>query len=309
MKTIGIKPILLALCVGILVLWIAVPASFAQGNPTVDCDNGESLQAKLNIAKPGWVITVSGTCNEKISIEVERVTLDGGGTWDGDTLVGGATIDGTGTSGSLVSVHSSQVVIRGFTIENSDLAGIVTTRGGSVTIQTNVIQNSGSNGVSATQGGYARIGGDGFGHDPDNGEGNIIRFNGNRGVNVRQNGGADIHHNKILNNVRDGIRVTYSGAADIDGNLIDSNGKDANGIPYPPSPSGFTSAFGIRVNLGGAVRLSGDNSHGELNVISNNRSRGLTCTANGVVDGDTPIFSGNSSDIPGVGSGCFLGLD
>lgn len=294
MKIIGFKPILLVFCMGILVCWGAVPTSFAQGGPSVDCDAGESLQAKLDVAKPGWVIDVSGTCNERISIDVDRVTLDGGGTWNGDTLENGATIDGTGTTGSLISVRSSQVVIRGFTIQNADVGGISFSRAASATIQTNIIQNNGSNGISLGQGSYARIGGDGFGHNPDSGEGNIIRTN-NRGINVRQNGSADIFHNKILSNNRDGIRFNEGGTADVDGNFVSGNGFSGGGD-------------GIELRWTGSARLSGDGNHGEENTITLNNGFGIDCRSNSTVRGvGVQAIGGNTSGLTRFIEGCVAG--
>ncbi len=64
-------------------LFLLVTLAMAEGSPVykVDCDKGEAIQNKINEAKAGDVIEVSGTCNENLVIrkEMNDITLDGQG--------------------------------------------------------------------------------------------------------------------------------------------------------------------------------------------------------------------------------------
>ena len=61
----------------------------------VKCDNGQTLTEALRKAKPGDTLQVTGTCQERVTITTDRLTLDGGGS---------AVLDGGGgTRGSLMA--------------------------------------------------------------------------------------------------------------------------------------------------------------------------------------------------------------
>lgn len=261
--------------------------SFAAGSPSVDCDAGDSLQAKIDTAKPGFTIHVSGTCNERIRIVTDDLSLDGGGTWSGSTLVGGATIDGTGTNGTLVGISARRVTIRGFTIKNGARTNVSVGSSGSAVIQTNVIEDADSHGVVVNESSSAEIGGDGFGHVPDAGEGNIVRNNGSRGINVRMGGSARIFHNHILSNTADGVRMIDVGSGDIDGNLIDGNG-----------------GHGIQISYTSNARLSQNGSHGEANTLTNNDRSGVRCLRNSSLRGTAQVYGGNGEGPTNISGSC-----
>jgi len=88
----------------------------------VDCQKGETIQNKIDGAKAGDVIEVSGTCNENLVIrkKMHDVTLDGQGT---------ATIRGTDPLRSTIHVQGKQITIRGFAITGGS-SGIIVNRGG-----------------------------------------------------------------------------------------------------------------------------------------------------------------------------------
>ncbi len=266
--------------------------SHAAGNPSVDCDKGQSLQQAINTAKIGATINVRGTCTGVVIVATPNLTLDGGGAWVGDVLVGGATVNAGGQNNSAIRVVADFVTIRGFTITGSLRNGISVSRAGSANIFANMIEGNARHGVSVNQSAYARIGENGFGHLPDEGNGNIIRGNGFRGVSVSGSADAAVRHNKILDNGREGIRVHTGASAGADGNLIDGNARD-----------------GIAVDWLSAVTLSTSPDHpGENNTISNNGHWGVECDNNSIVRGDDPIY-GTLGDANGFGtlsvsSGC-----
>src|SRR5262245_54874540 len=77
----------------------------------VDCDQTPSgaLQKAIAATHPGDTLVVNGTCNEHVTIPVDKIsiTLDGGGT---------ATISGSDPAQPTVLVRGRDVAIQGFTI-------------------------------------------------------------------------------------------------------------------------------------------------------------------------------------------------
>jgi nitrous oxidase accessory protein NosD len=46
----------------------------------VKCDQGQTLTEALKQANPGDTLQVTGTCQERVTITTDRLTLDGGGS-------------------------------------------------------------------------------------------------------------------------------------------------------------------------------------------------------------------------------------
>jgi hypothetical protein len=244
---------------------------------------GLSLQELLDRGLPGDTLNLTGTCNERITINVDNITINGGGV---------AVIDGTGlvdNSRALVRVHGSDVKLFGLTVENSPDTGIQVRRAGSAVIRGSTIRNNARHGIGVTHSSYAHIGADAGNHDlpgfPGS-QGNTIENNGGHGVNIGGSSSAHLFHNIIRNNgtVLDpahGIQITRGGSARIDGNEITGNTNN-----------------GIRVTMFSAVRFSDHGNHGEPNLIELN-AVGLRCgDLGGALDGNPQVFGvGN----PGTG--------
>ena len=80
----------------------------------VNCDRGKNLAEVLAKANPGDTIRVTGTCFERVSIQTDRITLDGQGA---------ATLDGGGGpasefDGVVIIDGASGITIQGFTVQN-----------------------------------------------------------------------------------------------------------------------------------------------------------------------------------------------
>ncbi len=89
----------------------------------VNC-NSKSLQVAVDRAHQGDTINVSGTCNERITVQTDNITIDGGGS---------AVIDGTFDAGgdqSLVTIEGRRVTLRNITVQDSPRNGIAIRRGG-----------------------------------------------------------------------------------------------------------------------------------------------------------------------------------
>ena len=234
----------------------------------------KSLQTAVDRANPGDTINVSSTCNERIDVRTDDVTIDGGGT---------AIIDGTGLVGtlSLVQVQALNVRIQNITVQNSPGAGIHVRSSGSAIIEGTTIKDNAADGILVNQSAYARIG-SGLDDHPaaaGTGTGNDIKDNGKSGIAVRSSATADIFHNSITGNER-GINITNAGSANIAGNDITDN-----------------TARGLSLLTSGAVSLSQNAVHSETNLIEENVI-GIRCRLGGSASGILQDFGvGN----PGTG--------
>ena len=109
-------------------------------NLHVDCDDGQTLTKTLEVAKSGSTIFIEGTCNERVVIKTDGLTLDG----QGDAVMVGSGLP-TSTSireGGLITVDTARdVTLRGLGIDQSPEAGVVILRGASVDIEDMTIDN------------------------------------------------------------------------------------------------------------------------------------------------------------------------
>ena len=243
----------------------------------VDCDkNGKTLQKEVDKAHIGDTVLVEGTCNENVIISTDNLTV---------VADGAATIDGSGDpdATAAVSIRASNVTLRGFTIIAAR-NGVILQRAGSAVIASNDISGAANHAVLVTQASYARVGGD------SSDEGNTIHDSG-RGVTVRNGSGADIFFNTLtgdgtprtvvdgafINDDR-GIQITDNGAADISDNTIDGfdrglnllTGGNAN-LSASFGSTGGASTFknnvtAIRCRLGGNATASVDQIDGGGNT-------------------------------------------
>ena len=257
----------------ILALGLGITSEAEARIVNVNCDT-KSLQSAVIRANPGDTINVSSTCNERIDVRTDDVTIDGGGT---------AIIDGTGLAGalSLVQVQALNVRIRNITVQYSPGAGIHVRSSGSAIIEGSTIKYNAADGILVNQSAYARIGSGLDDHPATAGTetGNDINNNGTSGIAVRSSANADIFHNSITVNVR-GINITNAGSANIAGNDITDN-----------------TARGISLLTSGAVSLSQNAVHSETNLIEENVI-GIRCRLGGSASGTSQNFGvGN----PGTG--------
>ena len=257
----------------ILALGLGITSEAEARIVNVNCDT-KSLQSAVIRANPGDTINVSSTCNERIDVRTDDVTIDGGGT---------AIIDGTGLAGalSLVQVQALNVRIQNITVQYSPGAGIHVRSSGSAIIEGTTIKDNAADGILVNQSAYARIGSGLDDHPATAGTetGNDINYNGTSGIAVRSSANADIFHNSITVNVR-GINITNAGSANIAGNDITDN-----------------TARGISLLTGGAVSLSQNAVHSETNLIEENVI-GIRCRLGGSASGILQDFGvGN----PGTG--------
>lgn len=262
-----------------------VPFSKAEARAfNLDCaalPGGLSLQELLDTrGLPGDTLNLTGTCNERITINVDRITLDGGGDATG---AGSAVIDGTSLAfnGGLVRVQANDVAIRGFTIQNSPEHGIQVRRSNSAVITNNLIRNNTRHGVQIVGGSFGRVGSSSNNHQIPGApasEGNTIVDNIEHGILIGVSSGAHIYHNIISGNERGVVALTASGA-NIDGNQITGNNNR-----------------GVHFLLGASVRLSDSSNHYRSNpgIVENNliegNNVGILCELGGSAFGNLQNF-------------------
>ncbi len=277
-------------------LFTAILLLFALGGEaatvTVDCGAGEKIQQKLDTAKPGDTLLVSGTCNEHLVIpeQFQNLTLDGQGK---------ATISGPETARNTVVVGGRGITIKGFTISGGR-SGIAVLRGGSATIDGNTIQNAGNHGIGLHEHSSARIVNNTIQNNAALGilveetslarigffvvtdpapRGNTIQNNRGGGITVRFSSIARMVGNKINSNGGNGVEVTEGSQATLDDNSINGNGRD-----------------GILVRGNSGVTLvSGRDLFGKPNSTENrNGGFGIRCELRGYAVGVIGTLNGGS---------------
>jgi len=132
-------------------LFLLVNFAMAEGGTLqkVNCQKGETIQNKLDEAKAGDVIEVSGTCNENLVIrkELHDITLDGQGV---------ATIDGPDSTQPTIDIRGKGIIVRGFTITGG-LNGIKIHHSATASIDGNRIDKTGRRAIVVVYDSSARI--------------------------------------------------------------------------------------------------------------------------------------------------------
>ena len=273
----------------------------------VDCQKGETIQNKIDGAKAGDVIEVTGTCNENLVLRKgsHNITLDGKGT---------ATIRGADPRQATISVQGKQNTIRGFTITGGN-DGISVKRGGRALIDSNVIEGAKGHGIRILRNSSARI----FNNTIRNNQGNGISILDNSAARIgvfASGGERGFFPNTITQNGGIGILVRGASEALIAGNTISQNRFQAffvadNSRVHIGLPDGTENAGAntIEGNDGGGIYLTrssfarivgntirengsqdgiqvSDASHAEIakNIIDNNARHGINVKGSSTVN-------------------------
>jgi len=134
--------------VGVLLIVTAAPAYAQNSNYTlVQCDQGKSLQAAIDNTREAGTVDVTGTCNETVRIETDKLFLRGLG----------ATVNGQpGTFAALqVTDGATGVRITGLSISGD--AGVSIDNGSSATIWSTAIIATNNAGIFVSGASYARV--------------------------------------------------------------------------------------------------------------------------------------------------------
>ena len=112
----------------------------------VNCDDGQSLKKAVERkARRGTIIYIRGTCNERITIKKDWLTIKASGV---------AAVDGAGVKpgepefNAMITIDGARsVTLSGFAVENSSAEGIIVKRNASVTLREMTISNNANLGV------------------------------------------------------------------------------------------------------------------------------------------------------------------
>lgn len=271
----SLKAILAPACVAAaLALAGASPSLADDDGPRVrkvNCDNGGSIQTKIDKAKEGDTIEVTGTCLEDVVITKDRITLD-------CVSPANASIVGTGATTTTLQVTGSNVTVANCTVSGgSNVLGAITIRsGGSARVENNKI--AGGTGANATN---VAVAGNSYGQLV----GNEIS-GGVNGVFILSSSMADLFQNSI-GGVVTGIGVFNSSSADIVDNTVTGRGLGiGNGV------------FVSRTSTG---NFSNDVIFGNTPNVIQNFGTGIRCSFWSVVRfGPAPPFVVQN---PGTGNG------
>jgi len=271
----------------------------------VDCDKGETIQNKIDEAKAGDVIVVSGICNENLVIrkEMHDITLDGQGiaTINGSDAIRntiaikgkGITIRGMNITGGRNGIsirQGAEASINGNRINRTGRWAIVVTNNSSARIMNNTIQDNPRGGILIRAHSRAQIGVSGPPGERVSPPNTIIQNGGRAAIQVSRFSEAFIVGNVIRNN-RGGIRVVNHSQAHI-------------GLPDSPVTLGankiegndsgvlirrFSSAMIVGNLISNSRNSSGiqvlRDSHALIarNIISNNAGHGISVSGNSSV--------------------------
>ena len=261
---------------------------------TVDCDAGERIQDRIDVARPGDTILVTGRSTENVAIlaETVRITIDGQGKAvieapqraDGVFIRGREiTVKGFTITGGRDGIHLSGVAagasanIVGNTIRGTGRHGIHLDHGSVGRIAGNTIEDARACGIDIAEGSVARIG---YLLRPLGRGPNAVRSCGEHGICVHRGSSARIVGNTIENNAQHGVFITRLAQADVIGNAISGNGGD-----------GVSALYNGCVNLDNEEKLF-ELGPNQTDSGAKNGGAGVSGAAGGYVDGPLGTLDG-----------------
>jgi parallel beta-helix repeat protein len=257
------------------------PTSNASGplTLTVDCSKGQTIAHALQQGdeRKELVVIVRGTCNENVTINRDKVTLQGGpGT--------GATVNAPDASTDAIIVEGTDISIVGLTVTGG-LRGVRAIGVQGVTILDSVIQNAAQNGIHVISS-HANI------------VGNTIQYSGNHGMAFSAANGR-VQDNQIRSNAKAGVYLQQLSALSMNGNTITANGS--NGVEVATgsyaslvnSQIMSNSSHGVTLDQGSSISISGS-------TVSSNGAAGVWLYSNStaVIDGCTIAANGTDAAAP-----------
>jgi hypothetical protein len=279
----------------------------------VKCDKGQTLTEALRKAKPDDTLQVTGTCQERVTITTDRLTLDGGGN---------AVLDGDGPGPTefegVVTIDGVQgVTLTGFTIQNGPGEGILGIHGAAFAVQQTIVQQNATTGIAVADGSTAdltdcTIHDNGFGIDVLTSSSAILRgsitssHNTGNGAEVNGQSILEIRGAQVQMNDNGGIglvagsgQVAIFGFTAAQGSTLTANGNGGWGIIIFGSQ--FTilgSDFGSGANVITAANNGADGILVSAGVIASPFGTGKFVLENNVTAG-LNLINGAGANITG----------
>ena len=242
------KANIIGACMAAAVAMAGLSASPSQAvTLKANCDIGQSIQQKLDLASTGDTVEVSGTCGESVVMRTDRITLD-------CKSLANASITGTGGASTTVGVVARNAVVKNCTIARGDsgISTVSVSRNGSAEITDNLLD-----GVSIVHSSYGRL------------IGNEITGAPSNGVVVSSGSYADIFDNNIHDNASSGLFVGNSSGVD----LVDNDITGHDGVRR----------YGVIVSRTSVINFTDSFFGSTANVITGN-TRGIGCFNNSALN-------------------------
>lgn len=274
------------------------------GEPTVkevNCNAGKRIMDVLGKAEPGDTINIAGTCNERLVIATDRITLNGQGL---------ATLDGGGGAGGsfagVIAIHGARgIVIQGLTVQNGP-NGIAANDGAAFQARDSVFRSHPGSGVLI-------IGGS-FGELTDC----AMERNGG-GMNVLTGSSVVLRGTILANgNAGNGIFVGGGSMLEVRGAMVQASNNNVNGVSisggeaaiwaFPESQGSSLTVTGngfAGLGIAEANFQSGGGSGPNVVNASNNGAFGVFLPIGGVVDSP---FGSIRFNVSGNPVGLYLGM-
>jgi Right handed beta helix region len=238
----------------------------------VKCDNGQTHTEALKKAKPGDTLQVTGTCQERVTITTDQLTLDGGGS---------AVLDGGGGGptefeGVITIDGAHGVTLTGFTIENGPGEGILGIHGAAFAVQQTTVQQNVASGIAVADGSTADL------------TDCTIESNG-IGINVFTSASAILRGAfTSRQNTGPGVVVNGQSMLEIRGAQVQLNDNGGAGLV---AGSGQVAIFGFTAAQGSTLTANGN---GDFGIIIFTPQSQLTIYGSDFGSGATVITAANN---------------
>ena len=253
----------------------------------VNCDAGETIAGALSQAQEADTVMISGVCHERVMLNRDGITLDGGGS---------AVIDG-GNGGSVVILVKGRqnITIKGLTVQNG-LIGLHVDGGAaveleSVTAQDNLLATNGGNdnggsGVVVSRGSTVVLRG-----------GRISGNQGRAGLLITSGSTVVATGLTVENNALQGIGVYRNSLLELDDSLV-TGGHDRYAIQVWSRSAAELSGVTSTGNMGDGLAVSSDSYVDfEDGAITNNGGRGVVAQRGVYVEIAHSSITGNATDV------------
>ncbi len=234
----------------LLLLAVFAPKSFALPRLLqATCPGFGGLDRALAQALPGDVIRIQGTCNERVTITTDRITLEGH-----PTAV--SIIDGTGVEPSapefnaLITIDGARgVTIKGLTIQNGSAEGILAQNGASFSAYDVIVQDNGYTGIVVAANSTAELT-------------DCTMRNNALGLDVFSGGTAIVKGAiSITDSQFDGVNVQGSAMLEIRGAQVEVNNNGSFGLVVAQSS---VAIYGFTESQGSTLTMNGNGESGML---------------------------------------------
>ena len=205
---------------------------------------GQSIGMALQRAEPGDLVSIQGTCNERVTIKTGHITLDGHGT---------AIVRGSGLANQvfnpLIAIEGAQgVVIKGLRVESGPGEGILAQNSAGISLSNVTLRNN-TVGLAVAAGSTAELADSTM-------DGNLI------GVGLLT-GSALVLKGKVAanNNQDNGFDITGNSTVEIRGAQVEANNNARHGMTLDRSQ---LIILGILQSQGSSLTLNGNGANGMI---------------------------------------------